>query len=87
MKFKNSLADYTESEFLEFMEEIFKENVAKADNQLDILLEYFEKVTEHPEGTDLIYFASSDAESTPQAIIDKVKEWRAAHGKPGFKTD
>lgn len=86
MDLKNSIAEYTESEFLEFMKEIFKENVAKTDDQLDILLAHFEKITEHPEGTDLIYYASSDAESTPEKIINKVKEWRAANGKPGFKT-
>ncbi|EBC2121804.1 hypothetical protein CWD08_20620 [Salmonella enterica] len=26
-----------------------------------------------------------DAESTPEAITLKIKEWRAANGKPGFK--
>ncbi|NWB45858.1 bacteriocin immunity protein [Pseudomonas gingeri] len=33
-----------------------------------------------------IYYASSDAESTPEAITKRVKEWRAANSKPGFKT-
>jgi alkylhydroperoxidase family enzyme len=86
MKFKNKHEEYTEAEFLELMREIFKENVAKTDDRLDVLLEYFKKITEHPEGTDLIYYASSDAESTPEAITKRVKEWRAANSKPGFKT-
>ncbi|MBD8098210.1 bacteriocin immunity protein [Pseudomonas fluorescens] len=86
MELKSSISEYTEAEFLEFMEEIFKENIAKTDDQLDILLEHFERITEHPESTDLIYYAATDAESTPEAITNKVKEWRAANGKPGFKT-
>ncbi|AZF19085.1 bacteriocin immunity protein [Pseudomonas fluorescens] len=86
MELKSSISEYTEAEFLEFMKEIFKENIAKTDDQLDILLEHFERITEHPESTDLIYYAATDAESTPEAITNKVKEWRAANGKPGFKT-
>jgi hypothetical protein len=68
------------------METVFQENVAEADERLDMLLEHFEKITEHPEGTDLIYYAASDLDSTPEAITKKVKEWRAANGKPGFKS-
>jgi hypothetical protein len=85
MDLKNSITDYTEAEFLEFMREVFKENVAETDERLDLLLDHFEKITEHPEGTDLIYYASSDAESTPEAITNKIKEWRAANGLMTFK--
>lgn len=52
---KNKFSDYTEAEFIQFMEEIFKENQAATDERLDPLLEHFEKITEHPDGTDLIY--------------------------------
>ncbi len=85
MELKNSISDYTEAEFIEFMKEIDKENVAETDDKLDLLLNHFEQVTEHPDGTDLIYYAASDAESTPEAITKKIKEWRAANGKSGFK--
>ncbi|ATI93475.1 bacteriocin immunity protein [Salmonella enterica] len=85
MELKKSISDYTEAEFIEFMKEIDKENVAETDDKLDLLLNHFEQVTEHPDGTDLIYYAASDAESTPEAITLKIKEWRAANGKPGFK--
>ncbi|MEC4237933.1 bacteriocin immunity protein [Pseudomonas sp. DSV-1] len=86
MSLKSSFSEYTEAEFLEFMETVFQENVAEADERLDMLLEHFEKITEHPVGTDLIYYAASDLDSTPEAITKKVKEWRAANGKPGFKS-
>ena len=85
MDFKSDFSEYTEAGFLELMREIFKENTAETDDQLDVLLEHFKKITEHPQGTDLIYYASSDVESTPEGVTKKVKEWRAAHGKPGFK--
>lgn len=85
MKLMNSFSDYTEHEFVEFMYELFKENASKTDEQLDILLAHFERITEHPEGTDLIYYASSDAECTPEVITKKVKEWRTDNGRPGFK--
>ena len=86
MSLKSSFSEYTEAEFLEFMETVFQENVAETDERLDMLLEHFEKITEHPECTDLIYYAASDLDSTPEAITKKVKEWRAANGKPGFKS-
>ncbi|MBH3029607.1 bacteriocin immunity protein [Serratia marcescens] len=85
MDLKNNITEYSEAEFISLLKEIFKENVAETDDRLDILLEHFEKITEHPEGTDLIYYAPSDAEATPEAIAKRVKEWRAKNGKPGFR--
>ncbi|BEM36236.1 colicin immunity protein E2 (plasmid) [Serratia marcescens] len=66
MDLKNNITEYSEAEFISLLKEIFKENVAEKDDRLDILLEHFEKITEHPEGTDLIYYAPSDAEATPE---------------------
>ena len=85
MNLKNDITEYSEAEFISLLKEIFKENVAETDDRLDILLEHFEKITEHPEGTDLIYYAPSDAEATPEAITKRVKDWRTRNGKPGFR--
>lgn len=85
MQLKNSIRDYTESEFIDFINEIYKENASETDDKLDVLLNHFEKITEHPDGTDLIYYAKSDSDSTPIAITKIIKEWRAKNGKPGFK--
>ncbi|MEK9498758.1 bacteriocin immunity protein [Photorhabdus sp. P32] len=85
MNLKNKLEDYTEAEFIEFMKEIFKENLAKTDEKLNVLLSHFEKVTEYPSGIDIIYYANSDSECTPEAIAKNIKEWRAKNGKPVFK--
>ncbi|EYB47026.1 colicin immunity protein, partial [Escherichia coli] len=53
MELKNSISDYTEAEFVQLLKEIEKENVAATDDVLDVLLEHFVKITEHPDGTDL----------------------------------
>lgn len=81
-----SISDYTEEEFLEFLTEICKSEYLTEKDQIEAVL-LFEKLTEHPDGSDLIYYADSDEDSTPEAIIKKVKVWRDANGKPGFKTE
>ncbi|MBK4717181.1 MULTISPECIES: bacteriocin immunity protein [Tenebrionibacter/Tenebrionicola group] len=84
-RLKNRLESYTETEFIDFMKEIFRENASGNEERLDSLLDHFEVITGHPDGTDLIYYAESDAECTPEVITQKVKEWRRANSLPGFK--
>ncbi|MGF6097953.1 bacteriocin immunity protein [Pseudomonas sp. 18175] len=79
-------SEYTKPEFMAFITELFRENSSEKDDRIDELLEHFERVTEHPDGTDLIYYAS-DAESTVEAITQRVENWRSANGKSGFKTE
>ncbi|MDA6953361.1 bacteriocin immunity protein, partial [Escherichia coli] len=49
------------------------------------LVREFERLTEHPDGSDLIYYPRDDREDSPEGIVKEIKEWRAANGKPGFK--
>ncbi|CAI8866593.1 bacteriocin immunity protein [Pseudomonas sp. YuFO20] len=77
--------EHTEAEFLLFVKMICESTYKTEKEQVAAVLE-FEAIAEHPDGSDLIYYAASDEESTPEAIVAKVKEWRAANGKPGFKT-
>lgn len=79
-----TIEEYTEAEFLLFVKKICESGYATEEEQINAVLE-FEVLTEHPDGSDLIYYAASNAESTPEVITEKVKEWRAANGKPGFK--
>ncbi|HKS35334.1 MAG TPA: bacteriocin immunity protein [Enterobacteriaceae bacterium] len=51
----------------------------------DQYLENFIAVTEHPEGSDLIYYPEGDNDGSVDAIVKEVKTWRAKTGKPGFK--
>ena len=78
------IEEYTESEFLLLVKKICDSEYATEKDQVDAVLE-FEVLTEHPDGSDLIYYPPSNAESTPEVITKKVKEWRAANGKPGFR--
>lgn len=82
---KNNFADYTEAEFIQLMQKIRVANKSAPDETLDPLLKQFCKITEHPDGTDLIYYPEEGADNSNEGIMQTVKEWRAAHGLPGFK--
>ncbi|BBH47957.1 bacteriocin immunity protein [Pseudomonas sp. KU43P] len=85
MIMKNNYSDYTESEFIEFLQEIYRANAEEPDEILAPLLSHFSTVTEHPSGTDLIYWPESDDQGELEAVLSIVKKWRAANGRPGFK--
>ena len=87
MTLKPSYDDYTESEFIDLLKEIYRANAEEPDGILDPLLEHFSKITEHPSGTDLIYWPENDAQGELEAVLNIVKTWRAANGKPGFKPE
>nr|6ERE_C Chain C, Immunity [Escherichia coli]6ERE_D Chain D, Immunity [Escherichia coli] len=85
MELKHSISDYTEAEFLEFVKDIFRlSRPQDNDLQIKLVLE-FKRLTEHPDGSDLIYYPRSDREDSPEGIVKEIKEWRAANGKSGFK--
>ncbi|MCY1438815.1 Pyocin-S2 immunity protein [compost metagenome] len=78
------LSDMTEVEFLAFVKGIYHDNYATEKAHIAAILE-FKKLTEHPAGSDLIFYPEDDKDS-PEAVVQEVKEWRAANGKPGFKS-
>jgi hypothetical protein len=80
---KKTIADYTEAEFLEFVRKIFRAEGTETDD--DKLISEFRRLTEHPDGSDLICYPRDDREDSPEGIVQEVKEWRAKNGKPGFK--
>lgn len=83
MNIKPTFEDYTEAEFTQLVSEICSAKSGEA--YQDQLLENFITVSEHPEGSDLIYY-SDDDNATPEKIVAAVKAWRQAHGKSGFKS-
>ncbi len=91
MKLKDKLEDYTEQEFLEFLEEFFenKNNLSgdKLSSHTNKLVNHFEQVTEHPAKSGLIFHPAADVEDSPHGILNIIKTWRAAHGKSGFKSE
>ena len=84
---KSHFSDYTEAEFIQFMREIREANKHASDEILDPLLQQFCQLTEHPDGTDLIYYPEDGADNSNEGITQVVKEWRAAQGLPGFKDE
>ncbi|MBP6122257.1 MULTISPECIES: bacteriocin immunity protein [Providencia] len=83
MKLKNSISDYTEAEFKQLIEAII--NCEGNEKTQDNNLEHFIRITEHPDGSDLIYYPNDGDDDSPAGILKTVKEWRAKNGKPGFK--
>ncbi|WP_447748516.1 bacteriocin immunity protein [Pseudomonas nicosulfuronedens] len=82
---KSNIAEFTEAEFVSFLEEILVENKAPTDDVLDVLLDQFCEITGHPDGTDLIYYPENGSSGSPVDVTRVVKEWRLAKGLPGFK--
>jgi len=78
---KKKLTDYTENEFLDFVSKLFDvDNTTEAEDIKNILA--FKRLTEHPDGSNLIYYPSEDS---PEGVVQEVKEWLQANGKQGFK--
>jgi hypothetical protein len=84
MELKNSISEYSESEFLKLLQTICDAE-AETEEEHSTLIDQFEKITEHPSGSDLIYFPEDGEDDSPEGILKTVKEWRAKNGKPGFK--
>ncbi|WEF10964.1 bacteriocin immunity protein [Pectobacterium actinidiae] len=79
-----NISDYTENEFLDFVRKIFYvDNTTEAEDIKNIL--EFKRLTEHPDGSDLIYYPREGREDSPEGVVQEVKEWRQANGKSGFK--
>ena len=81
MKLKPRFEDYTEAEFIQLVSEIC--SVEGSEAYQDELLENFIAVTEHPEGSDLIYYSDDDA--TPEKVLATVRAWRESEGLPDLK--
>lgn len=79
-----TIADFTEGEFLAFARKICSVDYA-TEAEADKAVHEFIRLTEHPDGSDLIFYPPDDREDSPEGIVEEVKEWRAANGKPGFK--
>ncbi|EPH2540621.1 bacteriocin immunity protein [Serratia marcescens] len=80
---EKNISDYTEIEFKKLIESII--NCDGDEKTQDNNLESFIKITEHPSGSDLIYYPEGNNNGSPEAVIEEIKEWRTKNGKPCFK--
>ncbi|RWU22199.1 bacteriocin immunity protein [Pseudomonas alkylphenolica] len=83
MKLKASISDYTPTEFKLVIREII--NATGSESYQDELLEHFIDITEHPDGSDLIFYPANGKAGTPEQILEHIVQWRAANDKLGFK--
>lgn len=79
------ISEYTESEFLSLISSLL-DNSLKTEEDRDAVVHAIVDASEHPDGTDIIFYPPEGAEDSPEGILKRIKEWRAANGKPGFKT-
>jgi hypothetical protein len=91
VELKDSFSEYTEQEFLLFLKEFFKssrqENLKGEvlSDYLTTLSNHFDKVTEHPEKSDLIFYPEDNSQCTPEGLLQTVLNWRKSQGLPLFK--
>lgn len=91
MKSYSRIEDYTESEFLEFLRELFEGGEDLTADEFDQYMiervNHFVAITEHPGRSDVIFYPKEGQEDSPEGILKEVKEWRALNNKPGFKAE
>lgn len=78
------IQDIAEADFLELVRKICVVDY-KTEYQHTQAVMTFERLSEHPDGSDLIYYPKPNADDSPEGIVREVKRWRAANGKAGFK--
>ncbi|MFG0633431.1 bacteriocin immunity protein [Pseudomonas sp. xss_2] len=79
------MSDFTEHEFIQFVRKICTADFPTEHAHDKAILD-FEVISEHPAGSDLIYFSEAGKES-PEAIVAEVKAWRLTAEKTGFKPE
>ncbi|GID04747.1 bacteriocin immunity protein [Pseudomonas sp. 008] len=77
---------YTESEFLEMINRLFLGEYS-SEEELDTLVHQIVDASEHPNGTDILFYPEQDIDNSPTGILNSIKEWRKENGKPGFKPE
>lgn len=79
-----AITDFTEAEYLKLVIDICEDN-SECEREHNKWVEEFIKSSEHPHGSDLIYWPSPEEDNSPEGILNTIKTWRAANGKPGFR--
>jgi hypothetical protein len=84
MELKTSLQDYTEPEFLSFVQKIWAVDVHKQDH--DRLINHFDRIVDHPKGADLLFYPDSKFNvHSADFVVYYVKDWHARRGTAAFK--
>lgn len=85
METKSCFEQYTAAGFTALIQELIDGYGNPA--YQDRLLEHFIKITEHPEGSDLIYRGGLPDGPHASQILDRVRDWRSSQGLSDLKPD
>ncbi len=83
MKKKNSITEYSEKEFLNFVNDIYECN--GSEEEINLWVDWFNDLVAHPERSDLIFYPPDEREDSPQGVVHEIKRWYASQGLPCFK--
>ncbi len=86
MHIKTKFEDYTESEYLSLINRLIEGDYT-SEREHDKIVDLIVSTSEHPKGTDILYYPDKGVEDSPRGVIKAIKEWRLANGKPGFKAE
>nr|6W0V_B Chain B, Bacteriocin immunity protein [Pseudomonas aeruginosa] len=78
------ISDHTEAEFFSLISELFNRSFS-SEKERDVVVYAIVNAAQHPDGTDIIFYPKEDEEDSPEGVLKRIKEWRAANGLPGFK--
>ncbi|MCP1443511.1 hypothetical protein J3D54_002643 [Pseudomonas sp. GGS8] len=86
IKLKKKLEDYTESEYARLINRLFEGDYS-SEKELDAIVDNIVDTSEHPNGSDILYYPEDGVEDSAAGALNAIKQWRAANGKPGFKPE
>ncbi|MNQ42580.1 Colicin-E9 immunity protein [compost metagenome] len=84
MNLRNEFSEYTEKEYLNLIKSLFEGHYS-SEYEHDAIVENIVLTSEHPDGTGVLYDPREGIEDSPSGVLNAIKTWRAANGKPGFK--
>ncbi|WP_409016534.1 bacteriocin immunity protein [Enterobacter bugandensis] len=58
---------------------------SETEEEGSLLVLEFERLSEHPKGSDVIFYPDQGKDYSPEGIVREEKEWRRENGKSGFK--
>lgn len=47
----------------------------------------FKELSQHPAGSDLLFWPEPGADSSPEGIVAEVERWRLENGLPGLESE
>lgn len=86
IKLKNKIEDYTELEYNNLISRLFEGNYS-SEREHDAIVDNIVDTSEHPNGTNILYYPEEGVEDSPTGVLEAIKAWRAANGKTGFKPE